>query len=370
VVLVVCSCLPGQYHWFRHDRSRNYIARDYAYNMLAGLEPDAILFTNGDNDTYPLWYIQNVEHFRTDVRVVNLNLLNTAWYIKQLRDQKPQVPISFTDAEVDNLRPILLRNRRVAKPSDLAVHHIIQETNWKRPIYFAVTVPQEVWEPYTDHLEMQGMVYLLVPREGKYMMNEYLMRRNFEDVFEFRGVLTAEGEIDDSVYKGEDTRVLFGNFAIAAFQLAQKSTAGKRFDEAVRWAELSMKFDPDLAPGRQFLGIYYVRNGQAQKAVDHYTALLEQEPKNAMYWIMLASVYEQMGQLPQSLHSLREGSRQVPDERRLFEYGMRIAALLGQRGVAEDFAMRWLDGHPNDEQFRVLLQDMDRLMREAREAGE
>jgi tetratricopeptide (TPR) repeat protein len=369
VALVVCSCMPAGYHWFRHDRSRNYIARDYAYNMLAGVEPDAILFTNGDNDTYPLWYIQNVEHFRTDVRVTNLNLLNTPWYVKQLRDEEPRVPISFTDVEIDNLRPVLLRNRRVARPADLVVNHIIQETNWKRPIYFAVTVPQEHWEPYAEHLEMQGMIRRLMPRTGKYMMSEYLMKRNFKDMYEFRGVLTENGEIDDSIYKSGDTRVLFGNFAVASFQLGQKASLDRRFDEAVEWAELSLKFDPNLEPGLQFLGIYYVRAGQTQKAIDYYQEKLRQEPRTAMYWIMLASVYEQMGQLPAALYNLREGSRIVPGERRLFEYGVRISALLGERETAEEFARRWLADHPNDQNFKALLQDMDRLMREAREAA-
>ncbi|HUP20290.1 MAG TPA: DUF2723 domain-containing protein, partial [Gemmatimonadota bacterium] len=66
------------------NRRGNYIARDFAYNVLQSLEPYAILFTNGDNDTFPLWYLQEVEGVRNDVAVVNLALLNTIWYIEQL----------------------------------------------------------------------------------------------------------------------------------------------------------------------------------------------------------------------------------------------------------------------------------------------
>ncbi len=101
--ILAAPALMGTQNWNDHDRSGRYMSTDFARNYLKSCAPNAILFTNGDNDTYPLWYVQNVEGYRTDVRVINLSLLNASDYVESLRDQQYEsqpIKLSFTSRQL------------------------------------------------------------------------------------------------------------------------------------------------------------------------------------------------------------------------------------------------------------------------------
>lgn len=197
-------------NWFEHDRSGNFVAWDYSYNILQTCEKDAILFTNGDNDTFPLWYLQDVEGVRRDVRIVNLSLVNTPWYIQQMKNkpyfaEAKAVPISLTNAQIERIQPMGWDTRQMDLPvpkeaieqyrvtdsaviksgkisftfkptlniggvngirvQDRMVQDIVFTNQWKRPIFFAVTVSPDSKIGLDDYLWFHGLAWRLEPQK-------------------------------------------------------------------------------------------------------------------------------------------------------------------------------------------------------------
>jgi len=222
----------------QNNRSGNFVAWDHSYNMLQSCKPNAILFTNGDNDTFPLWYLQDVEGVRRDVRIVNLSLVNTDWYIKQLKHNTPHgaqtVPISFTDEEITQLQPIRWETREMSIPitkqvfdkyqelegfqlrtedlalinrgkltftmeptmdageikairiQDIMIYEIIRSNNWQRPVHFAVTCSPDSKIGLDNYLWYQGLGWELkpmkIPNEDEGIDTEILSKQIMNDI--------------------------------------------------------------------------------------------------------------------------------------------------------------------------------------------
>ena len=137
-LVITAPLVMGFQNWDDHSRGSHYGARDYAINFLESCEKDAIIFTHGDNDTYPLWYAQEVEGIRTDVRVINLSLLAVDWYIDQLRrkiNESPAIQMSIPpSAYRGNKRNQLLYSNQDALPAGSTIQSVVKFMGEEHPL--------------------------------------------------------------------------------------------------------------------------------------------------------------------------------------------------------------------------------------------
>ena len=314
LIILALLIMPLQRGFTSHNnRSNNYLPYDYAYNLLNSCDKDAILFTNGDNDTFPLWFLQNVEKIRQDVRVVNLSLINTKWYIKQMKHQW-KVPISFTDKEIDRLGYTRTADGKVLRIQDQMIDNILEINKWKYPIYFAVTVASEnrlyKGNPIDDHLRMEGMAYRVVKEEGKLMVEPDIMRDKLFNVFKFRGVG------DPSVHKDENDRRLLANYTSCFLGLADTLRRAKQFGEAIQVANRVSDLLPyDWRPYAYVLQLYAESDQpedsiqrilhRAEEVVKENQALAEEELIERLYF-NLGYKYKERGETRKAIDSMKK----------------------------------------------------------------
>jgi tetratricopeptide (TPR) repeat protein/BMFP domain-containing protein YqiC len=314
--------------WDDHDRSNRRTGIDMAINYLNSLQPNAIIFTNGDNDTFPLWYAQEVEGVRRDVRVCNLSLLNTDWYVDQMKKKAyDSEPVPFTIREqkyrqgtrdvlfldpygdtkdymnlrdalnyalddansipngdrmvavvpsykfklpVDSAarelyRPFLKegdslvtemrweyadergRPRSYITKAQLMALDLIANTDWTRPIYFAVTTGGEAYLGLERYFQLEGLAYRLTPILHKESPNPNLDGGVATDVM-YENMLTRFqwGNMDKyPIYMDENNRRMTTNLRLQFSHLAEELIAEDKKDKAVEVLNKAMTVMPE-----------------------------------------------------------------------------------------------------------------------------
>jgi Flp pilus assembly protein TadD len=356
--------------WFEHDRSHNYIARDYAYNMLAALKPNSFMFTNGDNDTFPLWYIQQVEGFRKDVRIVNLSLLNTDWYIRQLRDEEPKVPIKLDDRTVNMLGGGAFQDEKgnIIYTNEFMVHHMLEQaktdTGWVKQPYFAVTVPQDFG--YGAYFRQQGIVQEVMRDSLQAGFDEPATHKALYETFLYRGLITADGTWDKSVYKDDNAQNLSRNYAFAHMQLALFYRRTHNYPKAIAEMERVQRMFPDWVEIQVPLGGIYLAAGDTEKAWDFYDKLAQRVPRSAEAHYYRGAALGYRGRREDAIAEFRLSRKLDPNYS--YPYYDEFATLweLGQFEQAVQVLQQWVDLHPNDSEGQQRLQEARERMNAGR----
>jgi hypothetical protein len=268
-------------NYFVSNRSGNYVAWDYSYNILNSCDENGILFTNGDNDTFPVWYLQEVEGIRKDVQVINLSLLNTGWYIRQLKKNIPDY-IKYTEKQIDEyfdqhlmtsdgfMRRYWPEKRKLSIPTangtgkvewelgptmhinvrgqregfikiqDQMVYEILfynSQMNWKRPVYFAVTVGSSNFIGLDEWMRMDGLCFRVVDYKADKGIDPLEVYERILDRF----VPAYRNLGDPSIYYDDNIQRLLQNYRSAFLQLALYY---EEKDDSIPGREDDPSFDP------------------------------------------------------------------------------------------------------------------------------
>lgn len=368
-----------------HDRSGDYNAHDYAYNMLATVDENGMIFTNGDNDTFPLWFIQEVKGFRKDVRILNLSLLNTPWYIWQLKHLEPKVPLRMTDEEIERLRPYRDRSGKIVMVKDLATREIVEATPEDRPVYFAVTVAD--YMGYDRRLKLEGLAFRLLSEQSNELIDLDRTLYNMYHVYRYRGLLRPSDpdqvamapnltdrpepinidmldfgermEYDAGVYKDINTRRLVTNYAAAHLRLSIYYIERRQFDEAIRELERASMIAPGYQGYKDIAVVAYGYAGDIAKAESLASEFSAREPRSPSFQIQLFNVYRRANRMGDAEQVLIRLINSLPDSPDGYSMLASFYQDMGQPGRAADVVRKWLSLHPRDRSAAQLLEQLE-----------
>jgi tetratricopeptide (TPR) repeat protein len=352
--LALLAAVPLRANYFSCDRSRNYTAYDFAYNMLVSCEPNAILLNGGDNDTFPIWALQEVYGVRPDVTAINLALANAGWYIKQVRD-KMGVPLRWSDPQIDALRARVVSAGKVSRIQDQVSDEIINVNKWQRPINFSLSITddtkQYMGRSMEGNLVMHGQVYRLQPGQPAGLIDMEANHRLYWDYFRFRSIG------DTTVYKDPHTAALLGNYVTGLTMMADSLRKIERYDEAIAEVKRAIEIVPYEYSTYNYLVQLYVEAG-SENLIPSLVGRVPREDAREIYYVWgMTNRYR--GNKARAAEILKMTLDTFPDFADAFKEYSRLLYEAGDIDRLRSVIQRWLTDNPDDTDARRLLQSID-----------
>ena len=315
---IACLLVPIQMAsqtWDDHDRSGRYTCRDFGANYLNSMQREGhpIILTNGDNDTFPLWYNHEVEGVRTDTRVVNMEYLQTDWYIDQMKRQaydSPPLPISLshedykegrmeyvpidTDSIAIGPASISLKGKQGLFKNELMVLDMLLQANWERPVYMSISMGSDILPFLRDHLILEGLAYRISPTATTQRIDVERLYDNIMHRFRYGGLSTKGIYVDEDVKRMANTHQLIMGVLIDS--LLQRGDTKRALKVCHKWQkEMPQENVPYTEYALSMARCYYMAH-QPEKGDEIVSSLLRRSDE-WLSWINTIKLSRRAGSL-------------------------------------------------------------------------
>ena len=315
---IACLLVPIQMAsqtWDDHDRSGRYTCRDFGANYLNSMQREGhpIILTNGDNDTFPLWYNHEVEGVRTDTRVVNMEYLQTDWYIDQMKRQaydSPPLPISLshedykegrmeyvpidTDSIAIGPATISLKGKKGLFKNELMVLDMLLQANWERPVYMSISIGSDILPFLRDHLVLEGLAYRIFPTATTQRIDVERLYDNIMHRFRYGGLSTKGIYVDEDVKRMAHTHQLIMGVLIDS--LLQRGDTKRALNVCHKWQkEMPQVNVPYTEYALSMARCYYMAH-QPEKGDEIVSSLLRRSDE-WLSWINTIKLSRRAGSL-------------------------------------------------------------------------